>query len=48
MLLHTTEGDVFTLAEYRNRLETAGFEGTTLLKQSDDPSPFKLIVATKP
>ncbi len=44
MLLHTAEGDTFTLAEYRGWLRKAGFRKTVTLAV---PAPFPLIVAEK-
>ncbi len=44
MLLHTAEGDTFTLGEYRGWLRKAGFRKTTTLAVS---APSPLIVAEK-
>jgi ubiquinone/menaquinone biosynthesis C-methylase UbiE len=45
MVLHTTEGDVFTLAEYREWLEEAGFGRVETI---DIPAPWPLVLATRP
>jgi len=44
MILHTTEGDVFTMAEYKQWLKQAGFTSVKLV-ESQGPSP--LILATR-
>jgi SAM-dependent methyltransferase len=44
MLLHTEEGDVFTLQEYRRWLKQIGFQSTTTLTV---PAPSPLILAKK-
>jgi len=44
MLLHTEQGDVFTLREYRAWLNEAGFKKVRTL---DVPSPSPLILASK-
>ncbi len=44
MILHTTEGDVFTTAQYRQWLKQAGFTNVKLI-EAESPSP--LIVATR-
>ncbi|HKV38950.1 MAG TPA: methyltransferase [Blastocatellia bacterium] len=44
MLLHTNEGDVFTMKEYRRLLREAGFKKTGTISA---PSPSPLILATK-
>jgi ubiquinone/menaquinone biosynthesis C-methylase UbiE len=44
MILHTTEGDVFTTAQYRQWLKQAGFTSVKLI-EAQSPSP--LIVATR-
>jgi ubiquinone/menaquinone biosynthesis C-methylase UbiE len=44
MLLHTENGDVFTMREYREWLKEAGFEKVTTIEV---PSPSPLILATK-
>jgi 3-hydroxy-5-methyl-1-naphthoate 3-O-methyltransferase len=44
MLLHTEEGDVFTLREYRAWLKAAGFRKVTTIPA---PAPSPLILATK-
>jgi len=44
MLVHTAEGDTYTLAEYRTWLEEAGF---TRVETADIGSHSPLIVATK-
>ncbi len=44
MILHTTEGDVFTMAEYKQWLKQAGFTSMKLV-ESQGPSP--LILATR-
>jgi SAM-dependent methyltransferase len=44
MLLHTTEGSVFTLREYRTWLKAAGFRKMATLPV---PGPSSLILATK-
>ncbi|WP_214317644.1 methyltransferase [Nonomuraea sediminis] len=45
MVLHTTEGDVFTFAEYRQWLTEAGFGR---VERIDIPAPWPLVLATKP
>lgn len=44
MLVHTTEGNTFTMAEYKEWLLNAGFRSITTI---DAPSPSPLIVARK-
>lgn len=44
MLLHTENGDVFTMREYREWLKEAGFKRVTTIEV---PSPSPLILATK-
>ena len=44
MLLHTEQGDVFTLREYREWLKGAGFKKVTTIEV---PAPSPLILATK-
>ena len=44
MLLHTEEGNVFTMQEYRSWLKTAGFRKVTAIPA---PAPSSLILATK-
>jgi SAM-dependent methyltransferase len=44
MLIHTTDGNTFTVAEYKEWLQDAGFCGITTL---DAPGPSPLIIATK-
>lgn len=44
MLLHTAEGNVFTMAEYRQWLRDAGF---STIKTVNAPSPSPLILATR-
>ncbi|HLG14970.1 MAG TPA: methyltransferase [Blastocatellia bacterium] len=44
MLLHTTDGDVFTMREYRQWLKEAGFRKVATI---DAPAPSPLILATK-
>jgi ubiquinone/menaquinone biosynthesis C-methylase UbiE len=44
MLVHTSEGDTFTFAEYRQWLEQAGFRDARLLQV---PAPSPLILATR-
>lgn len=44
MLLHTTEGDVFTMKEYRSWLKEAGFRRVSKI---DAGGPSPLILATK-
>jgi len=44
MLLHTEQGDVFTMREYRQWLGEAGFKK---IKTIDAPSPSPLILASK-
>lgn len=44
MLLHTKEGDVFTMAQYKQWLKQAGFKNVKTI-EADSPSP--LIVATR-
>lgn len=43
MLLHTTDGNVFTMREYRQWLKDAGFKKVTTI---DAPAPSPLILAT--
>ena len=44
MLLHTTEGDVFTMREYRQWLKDAGFKKVSSIQV---PAPSPLILAVK-
>jgi ubiquinone/menaquinone biosynthesis C-methylase UbiE len=44
MLLHTRQGDVFTMAEYKRWLKEAGFNR---IRTIQSPSPSPLILATK-
>jgi len=44
MLLHTDQGDVFTMREFREWLKSTGFRS---VKAIDAPSPSPIIVATK-
>jgi precorrin-6B methylase 2 len=44
MLINTPEGDVYTMAEYREWLEDAGF---TSIETIEAPQPSPLILATK-
>ncbi len=44
MLVHTTEGNTFTMTEYREWLQDAGFHDITTI---DAPGPSPLIVAEK-
>jgi ubiquinone/menaquinone biosynthesis C-methylase UbiE len=44
MLIHTEEGDVFTMKQYRQWLKDAGFKKVS---QLDVPAPSPLILATK-
>jgi SAM-dependent methyltransferase len=44
MLVHTNEGATYTLAEYRQWLEAAGFKGVRTLP---GPTPSPLILATR-
>lgn len=44
MLLHTEQGDVFTMREYRGWLKDAGFKR---IRTIEAPSPSPLILATK-
>jgi 3-hydroxy-5-methyl-1-naphthoate 3-O-methyltransferase len=44
MLVHTADGDVFTMKEYRQWLKGVGFKRVTTI---DAPSPSPLILATK-
>jgi ubiquinone/menaquinone biosynthesis C-methylase UbiE len=44
MLLHTEQGNVFTMREYRAWLKEAGFKKVTTI---DTPAPSPLILATK-
>jgi ubiquinone/menaquinone biosynthesis C-methylase UbiE len=44
MILHTKEGDVFTMAQYKQWLKHAGFKNVKTV-EADSPSP--LIVATR-
>lgn len=44
MLVNTSDGDVFTFAEYRAWLEAAGFRD---VRQLEAPSPSPLILATR-
>lgn len=45
MILHTNDGDVFTLAQYKEWLKQAGFTGVRTL---DVHGPSPLILATRP
>ena len=45
MVLHTTDGDVFTLAEYQEWLDKAGFAKVETI---DIPAPWPLVLATRP
>ena len=45
MLIHTAEGDVFTMSDYRKWLRAAGLRNVKTLKTPAAPSP--LILATK-
>jgi len=44
MLIHTAEGDVFTMREYRQWLDEAGFKKVKTIRA---PAPSPLILATK-
>ena len=44
MLVHTAEGDVFTMKEYRQWLKAAGFKKVSTIQA---PAPSPLILATK-
>lgn len=44
MLVHTSEGDAFTFADYRDWLTHAGFKD---VRRLDGPTPFPLILATR-
>jgi hypothetical protein len=44
MLINSTEGNIFTMAEYRKWLEEAGFAGVTTI---DAPGPSPLIIASR-
>jgi 3-hydroxy-5-methyl-1-naphthoate 3-O-methyltransferase len=44
MVLHTNEGDVFTMAQYKQWLKQAGF---TSIKLVEVPSPSPVILATR-
>jgi ubiquinone/menaquinone biosynthesis C-methylase UbiE len=44
MILHTNQGDVFTMAQYRQWLKQTGFSGVKVV-QAEGPSP--LILATR-
>src|SRR5262249_1194408 len=44
MLLHTEQGDVFTMRQYREWLKEAGFKKVSTIEA---PSPSPLILATK-
>ena len=44
MLLHTEEGNVFTMSEYRAWLKAAGFRKVATIPV---PPPSSLILATK-
>jgi len=44
MLVHTADGDVFTMKEYREWLKAAGFKKVTTIQA---PAPSPLILATK-
>ncbi len=44
MIVHTEQGDVFTMREYRGWLKDAGFRS---IKTIDAPGPSPLILATK-
>jgi ubiquinone/menaquinone biosynthesis C-methylase UbiE len=44
MLIHTSEGDTFTFAEYRRWLQEAGFRDARLLPA---PAPSPLVLATR-
>ncbi len=44
MLIHTEQGDVYTMKEYREWLKAAGFKRVTTI---DVPGPSPLILATK-
>jgi ubiquinone/menaquinone biosynthesis C-methylase UbiE len=44
MIVHTEQGDVFTMREYRQWLKDAGFRS---IKTIDAPGPSPLILATK-
>ena len=44
MILHTAEGDVFTMAQYKQWLKHAGFSS---IKTAEIDSPSPLILATR-
>jgi SAM-dependent methyltransferase len=44
MIVHTEQGDVFTMRQYREWLKEAGFKRITTI---DAPGPSPLILATK-
>ena len=44
MILHTNEGNVFTLKEYRQWLKQAGF---TAIRTVKTPNPSPVILATR-
>jgi ubiquinone/menaquinone biosynthesis C-methylase UbiE len=44
MVLHTQEGDVFTMSQYKEWLKAAGFSSVKIL---DTPGPSPLILATR-
>jgi hypothetical protein len=44
MLLHTDQGDIFTLQEYRQWLKGVGFKKVTTIEV---PTPLPLILATR-
>jgi hypothetical protein len=44
MVIHTNEGDVFTLAQYKDWLKRAGFSSVKTLEVG---SPSPLILATR-
>jgi hypothetical protein len=44
MLVHTEEGGVYTMKEYRQWLKEAGFKKVATIQA---PSPSPLILATK-
>jgi hypothetical protein len=45
MLIHTGEGDVFTMSDYRKWLRAAGLDNVRTLRTAAAPSP--LIFATR-
>jgi ubiquinone/menaquinone biosynthesis C-methylase UbiE len=45
MILHTENGDVFTMAQYRKWLKQAGFTGVKTVQEGKGPSP--VILATR-